>query len=178
MQRVTYHRVRAISAWVYRRDKMRNAVQTILAVLCLLVPHMANAEDTLLTVRLADESERTFTRSALESLQKREFSTKTLWTEGEVHFVGVSLSTLLSEFDVADGALKVQAINDYAVEIPISDATDQGPMLAYLVDGKEMSPRDKGPLWIVYPYDSNVEYQNEVYYARSIWQLDRITILK
>ena len=40
-----------------------------------------------------------------------------------------------------------------------------------------MSLRDKGPLWIVYPFDSNPSYSTEVTYARSIWQLDRIEVL-
>ena len=39
-----------------------------------------------------------------------------------------------------------------------------------------MSVREKGPLWIVYPYDSNIAFQTETIYARSIWQLDRISI--
>jgi hypothetical protein len=37
-----------------------------------------------------------------------------------------------------------------------------------------MSMRNKGPLWLVYPYDSNVALQTEAVYARSIWQLVRI----
>ncbi len=39
-----------------------------------------------------------------------------------------------------------------------------------------MSVREKGPLWIVYPYSSSPEFQNEVIYSRSIWQLNRITV--
>jgi hypothetical protein len=31
--------------------------------------------------------------------------------------------------------------------------------------------RDKGPLWVVYPYDSKPDYQSELIYVRSIWQL-------
>ena len=42
--------------------------------------------------------------------------------------------------------------------------------------GAPMSVRDKGPLWIVYPYDQNTDYQSEVVFSRSIWQLNRITI--
>ncbi|RYH00603.1 oxidoreductase, partial [Salipiger sp. IMCC34102] len=39
-----------------------------------------------------------------------------------------------------------------------------------------MQVRDKGPLWIVYPYDDTPEYRSEVIYSRSIWQLDRIEV--
>ena len=49
-------------------------------------------------------------------------------------------------------------------------------MIAYERNGAVMSVRDKGPLWIVYPYDSNPDYQTEEIYARSIWQLEKITV--
>ncbi|MEC8574513.1 MAG: oxidoreductase, partial [Pseudomonadota bacterium] len=41
-----------------------------------------------------------------------------------------------------------------------------------------MSLRDKGPLWIVYPFDSDPAYQTEAIYSRSIWQLEEITVTK
>ena len=52
-----------------------------------------------------------------------------------------------------------------------------GPIIAYMMNGEEMSVRNKGPLWLVYPYDLNHEYRSEVIYSRSIWQLDRIDVL-
>ena len=57
-----------------------------------------------------------------------------------------------------------------------SDAVEEGPIVAYEMDGKLMSRRDKGPLWLIYPYSSNAEYRTEVIYSRSIWQLDRMAI--
>jgi hypothetical protein len=39
-----------------------------------------------------------------------------------------------------------------------------------------MSLREKGPLWIIYPFDSSPEYQTELTYSRSIWQLNRIEV--
>ena len=74
--------------------------------------------------------------------------------------------------------LRATAINNYAIEIPVSDAVNEGPIIAYLMDGKKMSVRDKGPLWIVYPYDANPDYRSEVVYSRSIWQLDRIEFVQ
>ena len=75
-----------------------------------------------------------------------------------------------------DGTITATAINDYAVEIPMSDAVEGGPIIAYHTNGEEMSRRDKGPLWVVYPYDSDIAYQTELVYSRSIWQLDRISV--
>ena len=93
-----------------------------------------------------------------------------------VEFAGVSLKDFLAEIGVAEGRLSAVAINDYAIEIPVSDAVAGGPLIAYEMNGRAMSPREKGPLWIVYPYDSNVDYQSETIYSRSIWQLARIDV--
>ena len=45
------------------------------------------------------------------------------------------------------------------------------------MNGDVMLVRNKGPLWVVYPYDENPEYRSEVIYSRSIWQLDRIEVI-
>ena len=79
---------------------------------------------------------------------------------------------------MTEGTLKATAINDYAVEIPVEDAVEGGPIIAFMRNGAPMSVRDKGPLWIVYPYDSDPAYQTEVIYSRSIWQLDRIEVME
>ncbi|SSM38352.1 oxidoreductase [Klebsiella pneumoniae] len=34
----------------------------------------------------------------------------------------------------------------------------------------------KGPLFIVYPYDSSAELQNQIYYSRSAWQVSKMII--
>ena len=72
--------------------------------------------------------------------------------------------------------LEAVALNDYAVTIPASDAVEGGPIVAYAHNGQAMSVREKGPLWVVYPFDANDTYKSEEYYARSIWQLDRIVV--
>jgi hypothetical protein len=104
--------------------------------------------------------------------------TSTIWTEGEQTFQGVALHVLLDALGVEDGTLLATAINDYTVEIPVSDAVAGGPIIAYMQNDEAMSVRDKGPLWVVYPYDSSAIYRSEVVYSRSIWQLDRIAIIQ
>ncbi len=115
---------------------------------------------------------------SLMELPVTSFETSTIWTEGVHTFTGVALSDLAAELGVQRGLFFATAINDYTVEIPHSDAVEGGPIIAYLMDDSEMSIRDKGPLWIVYPYDSNSEYRSEVIYARSIWQLDRLEVVQ
>ena len=119
-----------------------------------------------------------FDMAMLEALGATEFDTTTIWTEGKHNFMGVSLDVVLATVGASGDTLKATAVNDYAVEIPASDAKDGGPIIAYRMDGKAMSVRDKGPLWIVYPYDSNRNYRSEVIYSRSIWQLVSIDVIE
>jgi hypothetical protein len=69
-----------------------------------------------------------------------------------------------------------EALNGYAVEIPVADLDDKAPIVAYFINGESFSRRDKGPLWVVFPYDSDEKYKSEVNYAYSIWQLQRLTV--
>lgn len=121
-------------------------------------------------------NEATFDLAMLSRMTPETIETTTIWTDGIQQFQGVSLATLLDMLSVEDGTLIAAAINDYSVEIPVDDAVSGGPIIAYMQNGEEMSVRDKGPLWIVYPYDSDPRYKSEVIYARSIWQLDRIEV--
>lgn len=119
-----------------------------------------------------------YDRDALEALGTETIETTTIWTEGVEVFEGVSLARLMQEVGAQEGKMLATAINDYTVEIPISDAVENGPILAITMNGAPMSVRDKGPLWVVYPYDANEDYRTEVVYSRSIWQLDRIEVVQ
>jgi hypothetical protein len=117
-----------------------------------------------------------FDIEGLKALPVTTFSTTTMWTEGVKNFEGVELKTLLSMLKMEKGTLSATAINDYRIEIPVAEIEAGGPIIAYMMDGDPMSVRDKGPLWLVYPYDSDPKYQSEVVFSRSIWQLNRLEI--
>ncbi|MBY6068413.1 molybdopterin-dependent oxidoreductase [Leisingera aquaemixtae] len=164
------------------------ALKTI--AICLLAAQPLAAEnlgqpsgEVVLTVSGAPKTDNAggaaqFDLAMLEGLGAVEFETSTIWTQGVQHFEGVPLDQLVDRLDITGTTLRATAINDYAVDIPLSDAVEGGPIIAYKLNGEEMSVRDKGPLWIVYPYDSKTEYQSEVVYSRSIWQLDRIEVIE
>jgi hypothetical protein len=117
-----------------------------------------------------------FDRAMLEAFEAVTVETTTIWTDGVQSFVGVELDDLLAAIGAEGVTLRAIAHNDYAVDIPVDDAVDGGPIIAYLRNGAAMSLRDKGPLWVIYPFDSAPEYQTEQIYSRSIWQLDRIEV--
>ena len=86
------------------------------------------------------------------------------------------LSALFETLGVEGGTLRATAINDYSVKMPVDATGHNAPIIAYEMDGNPMSRRQKGPLWIVFPYDSDAVFRSELVYSRSIWQLDRLEV--
>lgn len=114
--------------------------------------------------------------AALEGLVVEEFSTTTIWTEGAVKFTGVPIAALLKAAGANGTTVTAEALNGYSVEIPMSDLEETVPIIAYRINDEVFSRRDKGPLWIVFPYDRDEKYKSEISYAYSIWQLQRLTV--
>ena len=133
----------------------------------------ANDEAVLLISGLTKEH--SMSVNDLREIGETTYETSTIWTEGIQSFTGVLLSDLLAHLDVTDGMMIATAINDYQIEFPVEDALEVGPMVAFFRNGERMSVREKGPLWIVYPYDTGPEFQTEIVHARSIWQLNRVS---
>lgn len=124
-----------------------------------------------ISVRNAPETA-VFDLALLQSLGTVTIRTTTIWTTGEQQFTGVPLMAVLQRLGASGHTIEAAALNDYFTEIPVSDAeSDPGPIIAYAQNGELLSVRDKGPLWIVYPYDADAALRSEVIYARSIWQL-------
>ena len=115
-------------------------------------------------------------RGALTALPQESFRTSTIWTFGEQLFKGVRLAKLIDCLGVDGGLLVLSAKNEYLIEIPVESLRPDGALIALERNGRPMSTRDKGPLWLVYPYDADPAFQTESIYAQSIWQLDRIEI--
>jgi hypothetical protein len=88
----------------------------------------------------------------------------------------VSLDKLMKQVGASGKRAVVVALNDYSTEIPMEDFSKHNVILALKRDGEYMPVRDKGPLFIVYPYDSSPELQTQTYYARSAWQVAKIIV--
>ncbi len=117
-----------------------------------------------------------FDRPMLEGLGFTEIVTETPWTDGSVRFEGVLVRDLLHAVGAKGMTVTAVAINDYAVEIPISDFETYPVILALKMNGEFMSVRKKGPLWVIYPWGDEPDLRNEVYHSRAIWQLKLLTV--
>jgi len=116
-----------------------------------------------------------FDMEMLQALGNASFTTGTEVSEKPQLFEGVPLRAVLERVGAQGSSIRASALNDYEIPIPFDDLRFE-PLLATKVDGKALTIRDKGPLWIVYPRDAHEALHDVRYYARSVWQLNRLHV--
>jgi hypothetical protein len=121
------------------------------------------------------EQESKFDLAMLNSLPQYTITTHNPWTKGLHTYQGFSAIDLLQRIGSSGTLLKVTALNEYMTEIPLSDFVDNGAIFATHLDGRPMSVRNLGPIMVIYPFDEREDLKSEMFYGRSIWQIDRIT---
>lgn len=117
-----------------------------------------------------------FDLALLDALPQKTYATKTPWFKEPVQFSGPLLRDVLAAAKAKGTTLNALALNDYKVMIPMDDANKYDVMVVTKMGGKTISVRDKGPVFIMYPFDDVPELKNGVFYSRSIWQLQSIAI--
>lgn len=117
-----------------------------------------------------------FDRAMLEDLGVTSFETMTPWFTGPVKFEGVPLDRIMKLVEADGDEVVAIALNDYSTTIPLKDFAEFDVLLALKRDGQYMSVSNKGPLFIVYPFDRDSELQSQKFYSRSVWQLARLVI--
>ena len=132
--------------------------------------------DVVLTVtgaiaRTNGDGRAEFDRGMLENLELHTLQTWTPWTEGEPEFTGVLAEALMAYLGATGTMVEARALNDYQMTIPLSDFEDYPVLVAMTMDGERLGRRDKGPLWIVYPWAAYPELDDRVTRQKSIWQL-------
>lgn len=168
-----------------RRRSLRVWVGAVAAVLGLLAePALALPPPTgkvvlILSGKVAEKNSprgAEFDMAMLEALPQKTFTTRTPWDRLPVKFSGPLLRDVLAAAKAQGEALHAIAVNDYKTTIPVSDTLQFDMVLAHRMNGQPIPPRTKGPLFIVYPYDSLPELQDPVYQNRSAWQLKEIVV--
>jgi len=111
-----------------------------------------------------------FDLDLLKALEWEEVNTFASFTDGMQTFEGPRLSSLLDFVSASGTTIGASAINDYFLDIPVTHAENQGVILAVLHNGKAMTVRDKGPIWVIYP-QSKDEAKLKRFDNEMIWQL-------
>jgi hypothetical protein len=113
----------------------------------------------------------------IESLGQVDYTLTDPFDEVEISFRGVLMSKLLDVWQVADDAttLHMVALNDYAIDVPISDLRTYPVIFALQANGDYMPVSTRGPAMLVYPY-GEYELDPAVYNDYWIWQIKSIEV--
>ena len=117
-----------------------------------------------------------FDLAMLDALAQRETVTETPWYDGAQAFSGPLATAILDAVGAKGSLITVRAINEYSAEIPVADLVDNPVIFASRLNGEILSVRDKGPLFVIYPFDLTPDLYNEVYFGRSVWQVNTISV--
>ena len=117
-----------------------------------------------------------FDRDMLYALGMTTVQTTTAWTDGVQTFEGVLLSAVLDRVGATGTTITATAINEYVAPIPFEEAAAYGVLLASKMNGTEMTVRDRGPLWVVYPRDSHAILSEPRFNDRWVWQLRELKV--
>ncbi|MBB4095604.1 oxidoreductase [Ochrobactrum pecoris] len=117
-----------------------------------------------------------FDRDMLEAIGLVTVETANPWYDGRVRFEGVSMDKLMTLVGARGTKVTAVALNDYVSSLPMEDFKKFNVILAMKRDGNYMAVRDKGPLFIIYPYDSDPQLQSQTYYTRSAWQVAKLIV--
>ena len=115
----------------------------------------------------------------LAALPQHTTATSTPWTDGVAQFSGPLVADVLkaAQITITKGmVVQAEALNGYVIDIPAEDFVRWPVILAFSMDGKQLTRRDKGPLWIVYPRDGDKVLQDAQYDHRWAWQLRQLRI--
>jgi hypothetical protein len=171
------------STRLLRRDALAWAVGTWCAAPALAQPALAApAAAVVLSLggriaRVNQGQRAVFDMAMLQAVAQHSFSTKTPWFSQSRRFTGPLLRDVLALVGANGTTLRVAALNDYRIDVPADDARRFDVMLARLIDDRPITVREKGPLFMIYPFDSDASLRNPLYYSRSVWQLSTIDVL-
>lgn len=162
-----------------RRQFLLAITATLIGARFAVAETAGGANERILTVDGKTAAGRTFqfTCDDLLNLGAERVSTHTPWHDGLVDFDGVLARDLMTLVGATGENAAIFALDDYQVDVPLADFTQYDAIFAYAMNGKPLTVEEKGPLFLVYPYNSKPQLATEAYYARSIWQIARIKIL-
>ena len=112
----------------------------------------------------------------LNTLPRRNLETTTSVTDGVMHFEGFLMRDLLDLVGAEGDTVTASALNDYIIDIPMTDFHRFDVLVATHMNDAPLLPSDKGPFWIVYPRDDHDVLQDIRYDYRWVWQLIRLDV--
>lgn len=158
-------------------SRISTAFLITLSLFLTLMTTYVKAESKILTVTgKVEHSGMSFSFDDLKAQPHFQVETETIWTNKQHRYTAISVAQLLKKVGAKGENLRFIALNDYAIEVPVKLLLDNHAFIAFEQDGKPMRIRDKGPLWVLYPFTDSPQINTPFYQSHCAWQLKTIEV--
>lgn len=148
-------------------------VLVLMIGLTVFMPGSASSQDLdSVSVTVGEYDTIAYRIDDLAGLPRSRIITHTPWTDGPKTFEGALLRDVIGDIEHNSGFSKIVAAahNDYTTEIPLKDLKSYDVLLAWKMDGVQLTLADKGPFWIIYPLDRIGDAKTE-HLHKMVWQV-------
>lgn len=153
------------------------AACTLAAAIQALACSGAYAAEKLFSIIRMDGSAIDVTDEDFEAVGITGFATRLVGEKETVSQVrGARIDAVLDRFGIDGENLRVTGADKYSAELPVEELRRYPVLLAYEIDGKRLTLRSKGPVWVVYPFNDYPEIADQLREARSVWQVTTIEV--
>jgi hypothetical protein len=118
-----------------------------------------------------------FDRAMLDAMPQGRFVTANSWDPERRAYSGPWLKDLVAAVGGSGRRLKVTALNDYAVTMPIPADQPFQPILASRIDDQAIPARGKGPLWVMYDFNAGPGLGNKETDSWAVWNVKSIEVI-
>ncbi|WP_349963430.1 hypothetical protein [Rhizobium sp. ZPR3] len=129
-------------------------------------------------ISVTNTSDHTYEMSEQEfrTLPATSILTRTPWTMS-AQFAGPTLKSVLERVGAQGASLELSALDEFTIAVDRGFAEKYGMILATSRNGQDLTRRDFGPIFSVYPVDSHPEVLSvSTPVSQMVWQLCRITV--
>lgn len=138
--------------------------------------------DLVVKGKLANLNPALFDLATLKQLPATSFITTNHWTGAKEKYTGVAFIDLLMLLGLEASATSVEvlAINDYRINIRISDLKKYEYVLSYALDDKDYAEhepaKNKGPIAVAINFDKHPELDRDIYKHQLVWFVNAIIV--
>ncbi len=118
-----------------------------------------------------------FDEAILEALEEESFITSSATYTNPQRFSGVSLEKRLQAVGATGQMIEAKAFNNCSGTIPRSDLGKYYVVAAMKLNDEPMGVHEKGPLSVIYPFDTDPELASAGFHARSVWQSASLEVI-
>lgn len=157
---------------------LKKILQKIAILLLVFIPFSAfSSEKVLLKVNSTSASiSEEYTLQQLQQLPQYEIKTSIPWSNSVHTFKGPSLEDVLALANAKGQWLTMSALDSYKISFDYQRIKKFQPILALQVDGKLLTVRTKGPIWVILPLDKYEALDAAVYHDFMVWQLVKLDV--